>query len=274
MATQHSLSPVPSSNRYSSASSYSSSGSSLHARPGGTNTGTSFPRKLTLVANASSYRPIPTIAPASAPSPTSPPSPPPAPSPPSSPPPPTPSSPRTPPAYNSPLFGRTRTARTNLPRQLTLVPREGRPTPISYSPYLPIPSSPTLIDTPRSPQPQTPLRQFALNAAPPSPAPNRYVPTSFLAHASERPPSPVKSNKRSSTTSKKPALSRRLGGGITPLGPSFLVGLAALLSIFFIISVSMVFVGAADEEDPFKELLDNAAQNNPGVSTLSCSEPG
>lgn len=51
------------------------------------------------------------------------------------------------------------------------------------------------------------------------------------------------------------------------MGPSFLVGLAALLSLFFIISVSMVFVGAADEEDPFKELLDNAAKTNPGVSS-------
>lgn len=29
----------------------------------------------------------------------------------------------------------------------------------------------------------------------------------------------------------------------------------------------MVFVGAADEEDPFKELLDNAAKTNPGVSS-------
>lgn len=246
MASQHSFSSISlsSPSRYSSAS--SSTVSSTHANSGGTTSGASYPRTLTLVANASSQA-----------------SPPPSPSvrsPPSIP------SPRSPPSYDPPNITRNRSARSNLPRQLTLVPREDSANSIFYRPYQPVPSSPTLIETPRESPQYSPPRKSVLNASNSSPAGVSLHPlASYILPSHDR--SDSKKSIKSTSSVKKPVLARRLTGGIRPLGPSFLVGLAALLSLFFIISVSMVFVGAADEEDPFKELLDNAAKTNPGVSS-------
>ncbi|CCL99705.1 uncharacterized protein FIBRA_01727 [Fibroporia radiculosa] len=57
-------------------------------------------------------------------------------------------------------------------------------------------------------------------------------------------------------------------GGITPLGPAFLVGIAVVLSLLFISSIACAFVGSDADEPPFKGLLDGIAVNNPGIVLL------
>ena len=52
--------------------------------------------------------------------------------------------------------------------------------------------------------------------------------------------------------------------GVIPLSPTFLVGLAAVISLCFIVVISFAFLGAEDEAI-FKNVLDNLAETNPGV---------
>ena len=81
---------------------------------------------------------------------------------------------------------------------------------------------------------------------------------------------PPKYAKSSGTKSKKPSGAKtvlsRTRAGILPLGTRFIVGMAILFSLFFIFSLSCAFIGTEEDEPPFKEMLDNVAANDPGVS--------
>lgn len=56
----------------------------------------------------------------------------------------------------------------------------------------------------------------------------------------------------------------RGNAGLIPLGPTFIVGIAIIMSIFFIGALSFAFIGGEDAP-VFQEILDNLAHNNPGV---------
>lgn len=61
---------------------------------------------------------------------------------------------------------------------------------------------------------------------------------------------------------------RRLFGprhGITPMGSEFLITLAFLFSILFILSISLSFTKAS-EPPIFSDILNNVAKTDPGVS--------
>ena len=52
--------------------------------------------------------------------------------------------------------------------------------------------------------------------------------------------------------------------GVIPLGPAFIVGIAIIMSLFFIGALSFAFVGGEDVP-VFREILDDLANNDPGV---------
>lgn len=51
------------------------------------------------------------------------------------------------------------------------------------------------------------------------------------------------------------------------MGPMFVVGMAVVLSLLFIGAISFAFIGA-EEEQIFKDLLNDIAQNTSGVRPL------
>lgn len=55
--------------------------------------------------------------------------------------------------------------------------------------------------------------------------------------------------------------------GVVPLGPTFIIFIAFFFSFIFIFSISFAFVGSEDEET-FKDLLNDIAHNSPGVSCI------
>ncbi|KAI8994141.1 hypothetical protein BD414DRAFT_436735 [Trametes punicea] len=57
----------------------------------------------------------------------------------------------------------------------------------------------------------------------------------------------------------------RAKAGIIPLSSAFIVGLAVLLSLLFIVSLSCAFISDEDERLAFASLLDDAAGNTPGI---------
>ena len=64
------------------------------------------------------------------------------------------------------------------------------------------------------------------------------------------------------------SLKRRIhSGGVIPLGPVFIVGMAVVLSLFYIGALSFAFIGAEDEL-VFKDMLNDLAKNDPGVSVI------
>jgi hypothetical protein len=65
-----------------------------------------------------------------------------------------------------------------------------------------------------------------------------------------------------------PSLKLRAHGGVVPLGPRFVIGMAVALSLLFIGALSCAFIGA-EEDAVFKDLLNDLAVNNPGVSISS-----
>ncbi|KAI0917244.1 hypothetical protein AcW2_007429 [Taiwanofungus camphoratus] len=56
--------------------------------------------------------------------------------------------------------------------------------------------------------------------------------------------------------------------GILPLGPAFIVAIAMAFSLVFILSLSFAFVGSDDDEPKFKSLLEDIANNSPGIVLL------
>ena len=75
-----------------------------------------------------------------------------------------------------------------------------------------------------------------------------------------------KSGTKPKTPSRAKTVLSRTKAGILPLGTRFIVGMAILFSLFFIFSLSCAFIGTEEDEPPFKDLLDNVAANDPGVS--------
>ncbi|KAI0086473.1 hypothetical protein BDY19DRAFT_960057 [Irpex rosettiformis] len=61
-----------------------------------------------------------------------------------------------------------------------------------------------------------------------------------------------------------PNLKRRAHAGVIPLGPVFIVGMAVVLSLFYIGALSFAFIGAEDEA-VFKDMLNDLARNDPGI---------
>lgn len=62
------------------------------------------------------------------------------------------------------------------------------------------------------------------------------------------------------------AVKLRGTGGVVPLGPTFIVGIAIIMSLFFIGAVSFAFIGAEDAP-VFQNTLNDLAKSSPGVST-------
>ncbi|KAF5385699.1 hypothetical protein D9757_005524 [Collybiopsis confluens] len=56
--------------------------------------------------------------------------------------------------------------------------------------------------------------------------------------------------------------------GIIPVPPIFYFGLAVLCSVIFVLTIPSVFHGVNAQESIFKPILDDAAQNNPGLVLL------
>lgn len=54
-------------------------------------------------------------------------------------------------------------------------------------------------------------------------------------------------------------------GGIIPLDPTFIVGMAIVMSLCFVGVISFAFIGAEDTP-VFKDVLNGLAQTSPGVS--------
>lgn len=52
--------------------------------------------------------------------------------------------------------------------------------------------------------------------------------------------------------------------GVIPLGPAFIVGIAVIMSIFFIGALSFAFIGGEDAP-VFQNILDELAHTSPGV---------
>ncbi|KAH8104622.1 hypothetical protein BXZ70DRAFT_599275 [Cristinia sonorae] len=75
------------------------------------------------------------------------------------------------------------------------------------------------------------------------------------------PPDPPKPKTKTSFAPVKRLTTR---AGIVPLGPTFLVAMAMLFSLFFIASISFAFIGAEDEPE-FRDLLNDIARNDPGI---------
>ena len=68
------------------------------------------------------------------------------------------------------------------------------------------------------------------------------------------------------------SLKRRIhSGGVIPLGPVFIVGMAVVLSLFYIGALSFAFIGAEDEL-VFKDMLNDLAMNDPGVSVIDLED--
>lgn len=65
---------------------------------------------------------------------------------------------------------------------------------------------------------------------------------------------------------KRPSILRLGKGthGLIPLGGVFIILLALLLSLLFILTISLTFANANDTHS-FKKILDDTAQTNPGV---------
>ncbi|KAH9850124.1 hypothetical protein C2E23DRAFT_735631 [Lenzites betulinus] len=78
-----------------------------------------------------------------------------------------------------------------------------------------------------------------------------------------KPTTPVPSAGPSSGSS--PSRASRTKAGIVPLGPAFVVGIAVLLSLLFILAISCAFIADEDERPMFAALLDDAAANTPGI---------
>lgn len=57
----------------------------------------------------------------------------------------------------------------------------------------------------------------------------------------------------------------RGSAGVIPLGPTFIVGIAVVMSLFFIGALSFAFIGAEDEP-MFQKTLNELAKEHPGVS--------
>ncbi|TCD70138.1 hypothetical protein EIP91_004608 [Steccherinum ochraceum] len=57
----------------------------------------------------------------------------------------------------------------------------------------------------------------------------------------------------------------RTRAGIVPLGPTFLVVMAVLFSLFFVGTISFAFIGSEEETPPFKTMLDAVARDTPGI---------
>ncbi|KAI0333652.1 hypothetical protein GY45DRAFT_1271339 [Cubamyces sp. BRFM 1775] len=57
----------------------------------------------------------------------------------------------------------------------------------------------------------------------------------------------------------------RARAGIIPLGPAFITGLAVLLSLLFILSISCAFLADEGAQPAFAALLDDVAANTPGI---------
>lgn len=76
--------------------------------------------------------------------------------------------------------------------------------------------------------------------------------------------SPRSKNLKKLTLAPKLRLDLHAQAGVVPLGSTFIVGIAIVISLFFIISISFAFVGAEDEA-VFKDILDSLAETNPGV---------
>ncbi|CAL1713170.1 unnamed protein product [Somion occarium] len=86
-------------------------------------------------------------------------------------------------------------------------------------------------------------------------------------HASSGGTKPTKSEAsvfKTKATRTEPLKALRTRAGIVPLGPTFLVVMALLFSLLFIASISFAFIGSEEGPD-FKDVLDDVAQNNPGI---------
>ena len=100
----------------------------------------------------------------------------------------------------------------------------------------------------------------------PSPTPTQ------ASSGSTKPRKTIRTHKRtpngpkSKTTSVVAARFKKFCGdnGVVPLGSLFIVGIAIVISLFFIAAVSFAFIGA-EEELPFKDTLNDLAENSPGV---------
>lgn len=77
----------------------------------------------------------------------------------------------------------------------------------------------------------------------------------------------LKLSPTSSDASPKPK--RRITGGVIPMGSTFIVGMAVVMSLCFVMVISFAFIGAEDAP-VFKDVLNDLAQHNPGVS-LRCA---
>ncbi|EKM49539.1 uncharacterized protein PHACADRAFT_265076 [Phanerochaete carnosa HHB-10118-sp] len=60
----------------------------------------------------------------------------------------------------------------------------------------------------------------------------------------------------------------RGSGGVIPLGPTFIVGISIVISLFFIGSLSFAFIGAEDAP-VFRDTLDSLADQNPGLVLIA-----
>ena len=63
----------------------------------------------------------------------------------------------------------------------------------------------------------------------------------------------------------KPLVTR---AGIIPLGPTFVVGMAVMLSLLFVAAISLAFIPDDDEVPAIARVLDDIAANTPGVSIV------
>ncbi|GJE99627.1 hypothetical protein PsYK624_158980 [Phanerochaete sordida] len=61
---------------------------------------------------------------------------------------------------------------------------------------------------------------------------------------------------------------RRGSGGVIPLGPVFIVGMAIVISLFFVGALSFAFIGAEDEP-VFRATLDKLAAESPGIVLIA-----
>lgn len=106
------------------------------------------------------------------------------------------------------------------------------------------------------------------------------VPSMYSAHEASKPAAPMVSEKTSSRLQRVKNLrklrlptdvTQRLRGtsGVIPLGSTFIVGIAIIMSLFFIGAISFAFIGGEDAP-AFQDVLNNLAQTSPGVSVKPC----
>ncbi|KAI0632341.1 hypothetical protein C8Q77DRAFT_918090 [Trametes polyzona] len=111
---------------------------------------------------------------------------------------------------------------------------------------------------------------------PPSAASSYTESSSAPAHKHARPNGTKSSGRRThigtppapplpTTGPNLPPLKPLTRAGVMPLGPAFVVGIAALLSLLFVLAVSCAFIGDDDNPPPFAALLDDTAANAPGI---------